>query len=439
MICKVKKTIADYGMLKKSKRIIVGVSGGADSCALLYSLWLLKDELGIEIVAAHVNHGIRGEEALRDENFVESFCKKLGVRLKTAHYDVPAKAKEMGIGEEECGRVLRYEFFESIDPEALVATAHNSDDCCETLIFNIARGTSPKGIASIPAIRGRIIRPLINCTRAEIEAFCRENGIYFVTDSTNNDDTYTRNKIRHHIIPQLKEINPSLCVAVSRLTEDARIDNEYFSEIVNEIVNNAKVEKGYDCSVIKNNHKAIIKRIVAHIIEKETGKSPENKHVAAIVTILDGGKTQVSGNTDVTVKNGVLSFGSKTLTGSWETEFTPDGFICPVGEVNSEIVNKSDLTAIQFVHKNVLDFDVVSGPLILRSRREGDEIKIAGRNCTKKLKKLFTEAKIEDKNFVCVLSDDKGVLWVEGFGCDERCKITDKTEKILKIEINRGV
>lgn len=439
MICKIKDTIRKNNMFSSSRRVIIGVSGGADSCALLYALYLLREELSLEITVAHVNHGIRGEEARRDENFVKALCEKLQVEFKVAHFDVPSIAKERGKGIEECARELRYEFFQSIDSDATIATAHNSDDCCETLIFNIARGTSPKGIASIPAVRGRIVRPLINCTRAEIEAFCKENGLDFVTDSTNNDDTYTRNKIRHHIIPAMKEINPSLNLAVSRLTEDARLDNEYFDFVVSEAVCRSKCEKGYDCLLIKENHKAIIKRMIAHIIKEEIGCAPENKHIAAVYDILDGGKTRISGATDVTVKNGILSFGNKALTEPWETEISPGKATCPIGEVTVEIINNSDLKPIQFVHKNVLDYGAVSGNLTLRSRREGDEIRIAGRNCTKKLKKLFIEAKIEDKNSVCVLADDKGIVWVEGFGCAERCKITTDTKSVLKIEIFRGV
>lgn len=439
MICKIKETVKKYGMFNENKNVVVGVSGGADSCALLFALCRLKDEYSLNITAAHVNHGIRGSEAQCDEQYVKDFCKKLGVELKTAHLNVPEKAREMKLGVEECGRLLRYEFFRSIDPDALVATAHNLNDCCETLLLNVTRGASVKGLASIPAVRGNVIRPLIKCTRAEIEAYCLENGIDYVTDSTNSDDAYTRNNIRLNVIPVLKEINPSFEQAVSRLAEDVRLDNDYFGGIVDELIENSRCEKGYDANAIAGNHPAVVKRAVAKIIEAETRTAPESKHISAVCGILSGGKTQVSGATAVTVRNGILSFGEAQLTAPWQSDFTLGKVKIPNGEAEFKIIHNSSSQRIQFVHKNVLDFDKLSGTLALRSRREGDEITLAGRNCTKKLKKMFVEEKITDKNSVCVLCDDEGVAWVEGFGCAHRCRITDETEKVLKVNITRGV
>ncbi len=440
MICKIKETVEKYSMFSKKQSVTVGVSGGADSCALLWALCKLQDEYNLDITAAHVNHGIRGEEALRDERFVEAFCKKLGVKLEIAHFDVPKMAKEKGLGLEECGRILRYEFFESINPDSLIATAHNLSDCCETLLINITRGTSPKGLASIPAVRRNIIRPLINCTRAEIEAFCKENKIGYVTDSTNNDDIYTRNKIRLNVIPQLKEINPSFEQAAARLIENVSEDNDYFSIITKDIIERAKCDGGYNASVIAENHKSIKSRVVASLIEKETGIVPENKHISAVCDILSGGKTQILGAVTVTVKNGVLSFGEKELTPPWSVEINSEACVnTPDKTVYFEIIHNFSFENIQFVHKDVLDYNSIVGKLVLRSRREGDEIKIAGRNCTKKIKKMLTEEKIEDKNSVCVLADDSGPVWVEGFGCAERCKITNNTPTVLKITVVKDV
>lgn len=438
MICKIKETVEKYGMFNENKNVVVGVSGGADSCALLFALHKLKDEYALSITAAHVNHGIRGDEARRDEQFVKDFCQKLGVELRVAHFDVPQKAKEMKLGLEECGRILRYEFFQSVDPTALIATAHNLNDCCETLLLNITRGASVRGLASIPAVRGSVIRPLINCTRAEIEAFCLANGIDYVTDSTNADDAYTRNHIRLNVIPKLKEINPSFEQAVSRLAEDVRLDNDYFNSVVADVIKKSRCGNGYDCTTILQNHPAVVKRTVAQIIRTETGLLPENKHIAAVCDILSGGTTQIIGARKVTVKNGTLSFNRAELTPAWECGFFRDGVQLPFGKAEIKFVHNSSSAPIQFVHKNVLDFDKLSGSLVFRSRREGDEIKLAGRNCTKKLKKMFIEEKITDKNSVCVLADDSGVAWVEGFGCAHRCRITEQTENVLTINIVRG-
>ena len=206
---KVMKAIDDYSMLRGASKVVVGFSGGADSVCLLHILSKLRNEIGFEIIGAHVNHGIRGDEALRDADFAQDFCKQLGVAFKLLNVDCVSKAREMGVSVEECGRLLRYDFFYSLaDCNTRIATAHNSNDNTETVLFNLARGSSVKGVGGIPPVRGNIIRPLIYCARKEIEGYSRENNLQFVTDSTNLCDDYTRNKIRHKILPVLEEINP---------------------------------------------------------------------------------------------------------------------------------------------------------------------------------------------------------------------------------------
>lgn len=439
MICKIKETIEKYGMFSSCRNVTVGISGGADSCTLLHVLCSLKEEYSLNITAAHVNHGIRGGEADRDENFVKDFCSSLGVELKILHCNVPALAKKSGMGLEECGRKVRYEFFESIDPSALIATAHNLSDRCETLLFNISRGTSAKGLASIPAVRGNIIRPLICCSRTEIEKYCRENNINYVTDSTNADDSYTRNRIRLNVIPELKKINPSFESAAARLIDGAEYDNDYFASLVKDLLERAETAGGYDANILLGEHPAVRSRAIFYLIEKETGKIPEASHVKSVESILSGGKTQVLGGIPISVKGGKLVLGEEKKTESWCFDAEPEKeIVTPTASVNLQIIHNSSAVKIQFVHKNVLDFESIVGKLVLRSRREGDEIKIAGRKCTKKIKKMFVEAKIADKNAVCILADEKGPVWVEGFGCAERCKVKKNTSLVLKADVKRG-
>ena len=432
MICKVRNSILKYGFPVSGRTVYAAVSGGADSMALLYALNELKAEFSMNICVCHVNHGIRGESADADEGFVRSQCEKLGVPFEVLHADVPKIAEERGLGLEECGRQVRYEFFSSLGDDVLIATAHTLSDRCETLLFNITRGTSVRGLCSIPAQRGNIIRPLIDCTRAEIEAYCAEKNIEYITDETNYDDTYSRNRIRLNVIPELKRINPSFEQSAYRLIQSAAEDAEFFDSLTENIVSEIKCEKGYDAGRFGSLSSAIRKRVVSRIVADETGIIPENIHINQIEYILDGGKTEIIGDNFVEVKNGILCINAENdVFSEWETDFTGFSASTPNGRLYGKIVNKNELPRQQFVHNNVLDCDCIVGKCIVRNRRAGDKMRRAGSSCTKTLKKLFTELHTENRNSVPILADEEGILWVKGIGCADRCKITKETDKIL--------
>lgn len=434
MICKVRETFARYNMPVNGKRVIVALSGGADSMALLYALCELKDEYGMAVEACHVNHGIRGEDADRDENFVKAECEKLDVILHTFHFDVPSLAKERGLGLEECGRQVRYEAFASLG-ECLVATAHTLSDRCETLLLNETRGASLKGICSIPAVRGNIIRPLIGCTREEIEEYCSLNSIPFVTDGTNFDDVYSRNRIRLNVIPELKKINPSFEKAVSRLVESANEDEDFFREMTENVFEKATTENGYNADVINAQHPSLRKRVLYKIINAEADVKPELVHLKMVEDILKGGTVQIIGDTVISVRNSVMVINPQSEEAEeWEYDFSSLEASFGKRIIKATAFNKNDLPLKQFVHKTVLDYDAVAGKCVLRNRRAGDRIRLAGSSCTKTLKKLFNEKHLENRNSLMILADDEGILWVEKLGCADRAKITEKTEKILLIE-----
>ena len=201
MLDTVKRTISDYMMLETGENVLVALSGGADSTALLLSL----RELGYPVRAFHLNHCLRGAESDRDEAFCRRLCEKLGVELTVERVDIAAAAGDSAV--EETARRIRYARLEHAAHGAQIAVAHNADDNLETVLFHLVRGSGAKGVSGIPPVRGAVIRPLLFAERREIEAFLRENGQDYVTDSSNLSDDYTRNRLRHSVLPVLRGIN----------------------------------------------------------------------------------------------------------------------------------------------------------------------------------------------------------------------------------------
>ena len=226
--------IKKYNMLENCDRIVVGLSGGADSVCLLSVLNSLKAEYGFSLIAAHINHGIRGAEAQRDEESCKKLCEKLNVPLEILHADIPKLSKQQGIGEEECGRIVRYDFFRSLaGKRGKIATAHNLNDNAETLLLNLVRGAGSKGACGIPPVRDNIIRPLIETDRESIEKYCQENNLQYVTDSTNLECEYSRNKIRIKVLPTLCEINQNAVGALSGFSLRMREQEAFLESIEN--------------------------------------------------------------------------------------------------------------------------------------------------------------------------------------------------------------
>ncbi|MCR5485723.1 MAG: tRNA lysidine(34) synthetase TilS [Clostridiales bacterium] len=443
MINKVYDTVKKYNMLTPGDRVIVALSGGADSMSLLYALLSLKDKLDITISAAHVNHCLRGKESDGDEMFVRSICEKEGIHLDVLKVDVSAEAAKTGEGTEECGRRIRYRFFESIDPKAKTATAHTLSDDLETMLLNLTRGTALNGLCGIPPVRDNFIRPLIECSRSEIEDFCLKNDIKYVTDSTNAETVYNRNKIRHLVIPTLKEINPSVEEAALRCSEILRDDEEFLNDCAKDLLESSKCESGYSLDIFKNAHRAVRKRAIIMLLRSRMIEKPQKHHADIIDGLLfSEGSLQTAPHVIMTAKNGLLYFEdlSEEIP-EWSVDFSLGDVEYPLGKIECGIISENDLDYTQKIYKKYLaqclDYDKICGNMSFGSRREGDVITQSGGKCSKSLKKLFIEKKIprSERNGVVVLSDQNGVIWVEGYGCDARVKITDETNNILRIGV----
>jgi tRNA(ile)-lysidine synthase len=241
------KTIETYNLIEKNDKIVIGVSGGPDSICLLHVLYGLKEKLGIEIVVAHVNHMLRDVADLETE-YVQSFCKKLGIECYVKKADILEISKTQKKGTEEVGRQVRYDFFDEVAKKTnsnKIATAHNSNDRAETVILNILRGSGLSGLKGIEPIRdNKYIRPLINTDRQDIEIYCNDNKLEPKYDKTNNENIYTRNKVRNTVIPYIKkEFNPNIIKTINRLSSLATEENEYLQAITKQEFENLLIEK----------------------------------------------------------------------------------------------------------------------------------------------------------------------------------------------------
>lgn len=261
------KTIKKYKLIQQGEKIVVGVSGGPDSICLLHVLHNLREEFKIEIYVAHVNHMIR-EVADKETEYVQKFCENLGIKCFVKKENIIKIAKEQKKGTEEIGRKIRYEFFNEILQKTnsnKIATAHNSNDRAETVILNILRGSGLSGLKGIEAKREeKYIRPLINISREEIEKYCKENNLNPRYDESNNENIYSRNKVRNQIIPYIKkEFNQNIINTVNRLSQVASEENEYMQMITKQEYNNiSKIENDTIILDLKkfNNLELVIKR-----------------------------------------------------------------------------------------------------------------------------------------------------------------------------------
>ena len=436
---KVLKAIEDYSMFNETRKIVVGFSGGADSVCLLHILNSLKEEYEFDLIGAHVNHGIRGDEALSDADFARNFCEKLGVEFKLHNIDCLKLSQESGESLEVCGRNERYSFFYGLaNNDVKIATAHNANDNAETVLFNIARGSTIKGGGGIPPVRGIIIRPLIYCTRKEIEGYCKENDLDFVTDSTNLSDDYTRNKIRHKVLPILEEINSEAISNFTHFSSNSRETAERIFNEANAVIGYADNGNAtYKAAKLLEYSDVVAREILVILFSPWSDKTLERKKIEELLVLLkSSGRIQVYGNIFAEVVKGNFRFFVK------EDEKRPE--TVSVSELPFEnqfgnyCINISDFCqSSEKINKklldNLIDCDKIVGNVFLRTRQEGDRITLPNRNVTKSLKKLFCEMNIpvEKRNFIPVLSDDNGVLWVYSVGVDARCRVDGNSSNII--------
>lgn len=487
---KVENTIRERCLAVRGSSILVAVSGGADSVCLLHVLNSIKKQNKYKIFAAHLNHCIRGTEADRDEKYVAWLCEKMGIECFSEHADVPKLAKKLGMSEEEAGRKARYDFFRRISAENnidLIATAHNKNDRAETVLMRIIRGSGLSGLRGIKYMReDGVIRPLLDVSRDEIEGYCREAELEFKTDSTNNNDDYTRNKIRHKLIPIAEELNPSVIDALANLSRNIGDDADFLDgyakrlyERINPPIFKGKY-KAIDIETLKMiDSRSIFARLILLCARDAMGKgySLEKKHIDNIREFIF---SDDNGNGSLNLPRGLVV----SRRSGW-LEFTIKPELRPVKRSTDEVENDIDEKELNLYNNKdfcievqpnklyniryedygykisveimpkkkvslgenyiALDWDLISEgrdtkKLLLRNRRSGDRIAVYKNGMTRKLKNLFIDLKIrrEDRACIPILCDDVDNIYaVVGVRASEEYKIRKSTDNILVIHYER--
>lgn len=458
---KVLETVREYKMFNPGESVLIGVSGGADSTALLHLLCELKEELKLSgLYVAHLNHMLRKEDAEKDQRFVESLAKKLDLLCLSESVDVQAYAAKNKLNLENAGRILRYRYYERMAKKVKadkVALGHNADDTVETYLMKLLRGAGLKGLTGIPPVRGRFVRPLIRTWRREIDLFVGRLKIVPRIDHTNYESKYLRNRVRLKLIPQLKiynlNIKEILLQTVLLLTEDHLYIEKKVKEHLEEIA-----EKQSDESITLNASKlrslelSVLGHLIRGAIEKVKGNLAEMafSHIHEIMRLLDS-----SERWELHLPDKIYVVGNRSnLTITKEKPEEPEkiSFYYNLEVPGEVLIKEANLKIVAELlddpskvkndkSKNLahLDFEETGKKLIVRSRKEGDRFYPLGMKGTKKIQDFFIDQKIsqEERDLVPLIESAGRIVWVVGQRIDERAKINKKTKKVVRLSAEK--
>ena len=425
---KIYDTIKTHKMINQNEEITVALSGGADSVVLLHSLISLKNHLNpAEISAVHINHNLRGEAAEADQNFVINLCKKWNINLEIFQTDVNHLAATLKIGIEEAGRQARYSIFNKIPNK--VALGHNSDDVSETIIMNLCRGAGLRGLCGIPPINGKIIRPLIETSRVEIEAYIKKYNLEHITDQSNFSNDYTRNRIRNQIIPAIESaINPKARQTISKNAALMRDDEDFLNQQAQQALKNCRIQPYYtdeisrlDITKLTALHKALARRVIRLAIFdiRQKDENISKAHIEAILNLVAGETGKTAHLPDITAQK------SYNLLILQKHKQEPKGFCYPIklgDTLNIPEIGKN-ATFSKFPSEfnakyctKAFECDMVSGDFFIRTRQPGDKIILSGKNgnFTKKLQDYFTDLKIpkHERDSIPLLAKENEIICI---------------------------
>lgn len=461
---KVFKYIEDNSMIDKGDRVLVALSGGPDSICLLHVLNSLKDRLGIEILAAHVNHCLRGKEADNDEMYAKRFCENLGIDFYVKRIEIDKVAKERKISTEMAGRDERYSFFNELKEKyniQKIAIAHNANDQAETLIMRIARGTGIEGLIGIRPIRDKIyIRPILSLTRTEIENYCKNNKLNPRIDKSNLEEVYSRNKVRLKAIPFIEEnFNKDAINALNRLAYSASKDVEFINEVVEEKYLELISEED-DMIVISKKafleKEAILTRIIRKALVDLSGVSNnfEMKHIYDVINLQKGNtgkKINLTNNVIVINEYGKIkmlkNFTKTTIAISKEVKLDVNDLYDEKIKILDTDYGRLTFTIIDnegsINMKNNFNerYFSINGAceITIRTRRDGDTIIPFGMNGRKKIKDIFINNKVpkDKRDLIPLVLFDNEIVWIVGIRNSDLYKIKKEDKKLLRVNYER--
>lgn len=422
-------------MTDRGDGVLAAVSGGADSVCLLLLLHEMAAELGIKVFAFHMNHGIRGAEADRDERFVAELCEQLNIPLTVAHEKVEEYAAEHGLSGEEAGRILRYQHLGETAKKyqcAKIAVAHHEDDDAETVLLNLFRGSGLAGLSGIRPVRENIIRPLLCVSRREIEEYLKKQELSWCEDSTNKENDYTRNKIRNELLPWVTEnINSRAAEHILAVSEFAGQADAYFemeAEKILQASGNTKIDtKNFDTQpeILKT---YIVRRMILNAAGK--AKDITERHIRSVMDLSGPGGGHTAD----------LPYGLKAVRGYETLEIIHVQIAEQVPGLPKirlrTIPRKKELEIPKNQYTKWFDYDKINVGLSIRFRENGDYLTLSGGG-KKKLRRFMIDEKIpeNERDRIPVLADGDHVLWVVGYRISDYYKITDETERILEAEV----
>lgn len=440
--------LRQYSLFSQGDRIAVGVSGGADSVALLRFLAALRPQFGWDLVVCHIHHGLRGAEADRDECFVRALAEQLGLPCAVSRIDAAALALRDHISVEEAGRMARYAFFAQTAGEGgRIATAHTLDDSIETVLMNLVRGTGLRGLCGIPRIRGNIVRPLLDCTRAEVEDYLGTLGQPYCTDSTNLTDDYTRNRIRHDILPRLCALNPNFPGAMARMLPRLAAQQALTDCLAAQSAQQLHAAcGGLSRQGLSALPEPVCDRLLLRLLEQNRLPVSAAAVERMTETLRTGGKLDLAARSWFFVAQGDLAAviyappgGIPPVPVPLPQEETP--VILPFSPqkslkltlCNKIVANTSEKFNISLL-KYAIDCDKIKGYSFMRTRRPGDTFIIGKKQLS--LGEAWAAAGIPAllRPALMVLADEQGVLWAEGIGSSSRAAVTENTKQYVIIE-----